>query len=188
MATSKSPDYTIKIAESKDEIEACYDVRIEVFAVEQGFPLETEIDEYDPISVHFLLCVSQPSPPPESTSSISPFSNSTSHSSTSKAIGTIRWTPSIGKVARLAILSPYRKYGLGRKLVEALHAHAANGGQEMEKIIKYVDGKRVAQLKLHSQMQVVPWYEKFGYRAEGDTFDEEGAPHQKMTCEIEIRS
>ncbi|WVQ97907.1 hypothetical protein IAU59_005024 [Kwoniella sp. CBS 9459] len=67
-ASTIRPAYTLKVAETKDEIEACYDIRIEVFSVEQGFPLDTEIDEYDPISVHFLLTTPIPSPPPESSS------------------------------------------------------------------------------------------------------------------------
>jgi predicted GNAT family N-acyltransferase len=33
---------------------------------------------------------------------------------------------------------------------------------------------------LHAQVQALPFYEKAGFRAEGEVFDEAGIPHRRM--------
>jgi len=170
-SSSSTLPYTIKVAQTKDEIEACYDIRLEVFAVEQGFPLDTEIDEFDPDSTHFLLTVPVASPPDVSPSALNPLSAASVENTTQKPVGTIRWTPSVSKLSRLAVVKDYRGHGFAKKLVEAIHQHARKQGA------KY--------MSLHSQMQVVPFYEKLGYQKEGPIFDEEGAPHQKMVLPLD---
>nr|XP_019008661.1 uncharacterized protein I206_06343 [Kwoniella pini CBS 10737]OCF47442.1 hypothetical protein I206_06343 [Kwoniella pini CBS 10737] len=174
------PPFTLKVAETKDEIEACYDIRIEVFSVEQGFPLETEIDEYDPISIHFLLSISIPSPPLEqsinSTSSSSSSSSITNNKQTTeKPIGTIRYVPKTSKLSRLAIDKEFRKFGFGKILVEGMHNWIkSNYLSNNLNIIKTNDGKKFIKIKCHSQIPVIPFYEKLGYISEGQEFDEEG--------------
>ncbi|KAG8959804.1 hypothetical protein FRC03_007470 [Tulasnella sp. 419] len=47
------------------------------------------------------------------------------------------------------------------------------------------DGKpSEIQLVLHSQLYVKPFYGRLGYVEEGDEFDEDGAPHQKMILRL----
>ena len=56
----------------------------------------------------------------------------------------------------------------------------------MLEVEKYLTGP----LKLHSQIQAIGFYERLGYRADGERFDEDGggycrdvadvAPHQRM--------
>jgi len=88
------------------------------------------------------------------------------------------------------LLSDYRSYGYGRKLVEALHLHVENAvdGDAMSDIVEERDGKRLVNISLHSQIYVIPFYAKLGYVAEGPEFDEEGAPHRKMVKELELRT
>ncbi|THV08276.1 hypothetical protein K435DRAFT_5811 [Dendrothele bispora CBS 962.96] len=108
--------HQIVIAKNQGEIEECYKVRIDVFHHEQGFPLDTEIDDLDPTATHFLL---------RHLPSIA--SSSESSESEPIPIGTIRGTRHSSedhtyyKLSRLAVLKPYRQYKFGRELVAALH-------------------------------------------------------------------
>jgi len=138
----------------------CFDVRIEVFHHEQGFPLETELDEYDDNAIHFLLRLLP----------------------TLEPIGTIRCVKGKDqyKLSRLAVLKDYRKFRLGRELVLALHdfvsgdAKASGGEQSFARVVS------------HSQIPVKGFYAKFGYYSEGDEFDEDGAPHQRMVVHLPL--
>ncbi|WRT64936.1 uncharacterized protein IL334_001876 [Kwoniella shivajii] len=179
------PPFTLKVAETKDEIEACYDIRIEVFSVEQGFPLDTEIDEYDPISVHFLLTTPIASPPSEETTT--PGQSELNGETTEKPIGTIRYVPSLSKLTRLAVDKEYRSFGFGRVLVDGMHKWIKDNIDKLEeKKITEKDGKRFIKVKCHSQIPVIPFYARMGYVSEGPEFDEEGAPHQLMVYETEL--
>jgi GNAT superfamily N-acetyltransferase len=113
-------------------------------------------NRYDPISRHFILSLNQPSPPDTSFSSILPISSVKAETSTaSRPIGTIRWTPSIGKVARVTIMQEYRQYGFGRVLMEELERYIAEK-EDMEKLkdIYREDGDRkYARIKLNSQVR-----------------------------------
>ncbi|KAH9943238.1 acyl-CoA N-acyltransferase [Epithele typhae] len=151
----------------------CYDVRIEVFHREQGFPLETEVDEFDDAATHFLLRL---------TPSMQP-------------IGTIRCVRgphgAYYKLTRLAILHGFRKHRFGRALVLALHdyirtdvraraaAAAAPGpaGSPEPTSVTVV---------CSSQLPAKGFYAKFGYVAEGDEYDDEGEPHQKMVARLSL--
>lgn len=108
MSAPSKPEHEIILVESSDKelTQQCIDVRIKVFTDEQGFPIETEIDQYDKpgASVHFLLRL-LPSLEP---------------------IGCVRLVTSKGKVGRLCVLKEYRKYGFGRDLMTKCHALAAD--------------------------------------------------------------
>jgi ribosomal protein S18 acetylase RimI-like enzyme len=142
---------------------------------------------YEPISSSLLLSVTLPSPPPEATSSLNPSALSPAGlnaSPSTKPIGTIRFTPSIGKISRLAVLKEYRQYGFGKELMLAVEEHArGHKAEDMAKIIldsPQNKGKAV-RLKLHSQMPVVPFYTRLGFRKEGEVFDEEGGEFYAVT-------
>ncbi|KAK6903934.1 hypothetical protein I203_107445 [Kwoniella mangroviensis CBS 8507] len=192
MSTSAAkvrPPFTLKVAQTKDEIEACYDIRIEVFSVEQGFPLDTEIDEYDPTSIHFLLTTPIPSPPSEQTL-IPSLSSPTGGEgeTTDKPIGTIRYVPSLSKLTRLAVDKEYRNYGFGKVLVDGMHKWIKDNEDKLEKgkIVQKEGGEKTIKVKCHSQIPAIPFYAKMGYVAQGPEFDEEGAPHQLMIYEVEL--
>ncbi|KAF9077025.1 hypothetical protein BDP27DRAFT_1414152 [Rhodocollybia butyracea] len=134
----EQPPHEIIIASTEEEVQQCYQVRIDVFHHEQRFPLDTEIDYLDPIATHFLLRL---------TPSLTP-------------IGVIRGSrsPSTGsyKLSRLAVLKEYRQYHFGRKLVEALHAWIKadaqqSGGQTTSGSVRVV---------CHSQIPVKGFYAK----------------------------
>jgi predicted GNAT family N-acyltransferase len=136
----------------------CYDVRIDVFHREQGFPLDCEIDEYvfpprrrplrwsrvcahfrwvrrlDETAVHFLLRLLP---------SLTP-------------IGTVRASRASSdgvpyyKLGRLAVLTAFRKHNFGRELVLALHDWVTTDSQSR--------GERYAKVVCHSQISVKAFY------------------------------
>lgn len=70
-------------------------VREAVFIIEQGVPVELEVDEQDPLSHHVLLFYQQ------------------------QAIATGRLTPT-GHIGRLSVLKPFRQQGYGSQLIKKL--------------------------------------------------------------------
>lgn len=85
--------------------------------------------------------------------------------------GTCRWrfTANGIKLERYAVLSSKRGKGVGSKLVEATLADIASNPEAAKK-----------QKYLHAQVSAVFLYEKFGFKKEGDQFDECGIMHYKM--------
>lgn len=80
-------------------------------------------------------------------------------------VGTGRLSPK-GKIGRLAVKSSLRGRGIGSAILECLiHEGYRLGPRE---------------LYLHAQLQAVPFYERHGFRAEGEVFDEAGIPHVRM--------
>ncbi|TEB35744.1 hypothetical protein FA13DRAFT_1728594 [Coprinellus micaceus] len=137
MAAINAPAHEVIIAKTPEERQQCFDIRIQVFHVEQKFPLETEIDENEETATHILLRL---------TPSLTP-------------IGTIRCLqPANGdyyKLTRLAILPEYRRYRLGRTLVEALHAWVKAHALETNNA-----GAEFANIVCHSQLPVQGFYAK----------------------------
>ena len=76
-----------------------FEVRREVFILEQGVPEELEIDEHDPTALHVLTY------------------------SDINCIGTARLvinSDQSGQIGRMAILRPFRNQGIGRQMMKAL--------------------------------------------------------------------
>ena len=88
------------------------------------------------------------------------------------ALGTARWrTTEKGiKLERFAVKKDYRSKGVGSMLLESV----------LEDIVQ---SKEAADLHiyLHAQISALPLYEKFGFKKEGDKFEECGIKHYKMT-------
>jgi len=156
------PEHEIVIAQTQEERQQCYDVRIAVFVHEQKFPLHTELDKFDESATHFLLRL---------TPSLIP-------------IGTIRTfkvpdSTQYYKLTRLAVLKEYRRFSFGRKLVQAMHDWVRNAAIQAGQTGS-------VQIVAHSQIPVKGFYAKFGYRPEGYEFDEDGDPHQKMVLQLPL--
>lgn len=118
-------------------------VRTTVFIDEQHVPLELEFDDRDAVCRH-VLALDGGAP-----------------------IGTARLDLDYGgKVGRLAVLRSARRDGVGRALMERLHAIAREHG--------------ATTLWCHAQLTAVPFYERLGYRSSGPTFDEAGIDHVRM--------
>ncbi|KAL0580063.1 hypothetical protein V5O48_001922 [Marasmius crinis-equi] len=151
------PEYETVIATTEDEIQQCLQVRIDVFHHEQGFPLDTEIDQYDsdPTVKHFLLRL---------TPSLAP-------------IGVIRGTKALKdgdtfhtyKLSRLAVLKTYRQYKLGRELVQALHNWIRIDAKAYHQTLidqgtpAVPPPPHIVKVIAHSQIPVKGFYAKFGY-------------------------
>jgi predicted GNAT family N-acyltransferase len=71
------------------------------------------------------------------------------------------------KIGRMAVLSTKRRLGIGRRLLEAALDLARSHG--------------VRRAELSAQQYVVPFYERTGFRAEGEVFEEAGIPHRRMS-------
>ena len=89
--------------------------------------------------------------------------------SDSECIGTARLVTlhgNLGRIGRMAVLPSYRGQGVGRKLLESLLQ--ASQSQDLK------------QLELHAQVAVIPFYEQFGFIAQGDVYEEAGIEHRDM--------
>jgi predicted GNAT family N-acyltransferase len=137
---------TIKVADFDRDFEAIAMIRTQVFQLEQGVDPALEFDGLDAEAIHFLAYVGQN---PVGTSRIRSIS------------------PQQAKMERLAVLPELRKYGVGRKIVEA--------------VLEFLAGKDIKVVHIHAQTQVIGFYQKLGFIAQGEEFEEAGIPHIKMS-------
>lgn len=76
------------------------------------------------------------------------------------------------KLERICVLKEARSFGLGHKLLEVLETEAvANGAKEAV---------------MHAQVHALPFYEKKGYKAVSEPFEEAGMKHVKMTKTLSV--
>ncbi len=82
-------------------------------------------------------------------------------------VGTARLVPkgSFAKIGRLAVLRPHRCCGVGSAIMAYILA---------------TDGRAYERLILDAQLHAIPFYERWGFRAEGETFMDAGIPHRRM--------
>lgn len=83
------------------------------------------------------------------------------------ATGRLRVKNKFIKFERIATLNDYRGQGLGKILMEFMLAHAQ---KNYPTYTPY----------MHSQMDAVPFYEKLGWKAQGEIFFEANIPHRVM--------
>lgn len=85
-----------------------------------------------------------------------------------EVIGTLRMLASGDalKIGRLAVRRDLRNRGVGSRLMEMAVDHARRSG-----FIRAV---------LNSQVTATPFYQRFGFREEGEVFDDAGIPHIRM--------
>ncbi|MCW8845280.1 MAG: GNAT family N-acetyltransferase [Gammaproteobacteria bacterium] len=86
------------------------------------------------------------------------------------AVGTGRIMPN-GKIGRMAVLGKYRGKGIGGQILAALVEAARARGQH--------------DVYLHAQSHALAFYQRFGFEADGEEFQEAGIPHRKMHRQIE---
>lgn len=139
-----------KITEDSD-LQKAFSIRKEVFVKEQGVPLEEEFDKFDTLDgqcEHILVYYEE------------------------QPVGTgrLRVVDGLGKLERICILEPYRKFGLGKVIVKAL--------EDIAKV------KGLSQVKLHGQTHAEGFYEKLGYQTSSEVFMEDGIPHILMIKEM----
>ena len=78
----------------------------------------------------------------------------------------IRGEPGHAKIGRMAVLKPLRGRGIGGEILNALMRHAAAIG--------------IHEVSLSAQLHALPFYERFGFVAEGDIFLDAGIEHRTM--------
>lgn len=74
------------------------------------------------------------------------------------------------RLMQVAVDTVYRGEGVGRELVKYAEKRAKEAG--------YI------QIIMHAMLSVVGFYEKLGYHAEGDIFDEQGITFIKMVKDL----
>ena len=74
------------------------------------------------------------------------------------------------KIGRMAVLAEHRGTGLGARVLDALESEAVARG--------------VGHFKLSAQLSARGFYERCGYTARGDIYDEVGIPHVEMEKHI----
>lgn len=70
------------------------------------------------------------------------------------------------QIGRMAVLAKFRGKGIGKQILQKLVDLAASQGTQ--------------GVILHSQVSAIPFYEKLGFQAQGDVYDEAGIPHRNM--------
>lgn len=75
-----------------------------------------------------------------------------------------------GRIGRMAVLKAHRGKGFGKLLLKSLIEQAVAHG--------------FTRLILHAQVSAISFYEQFGFKANGDSYDEAGIPHRDMMLTI----
>ncbi|MFD1412611.1 GNAT family N-acetyltransferase [Oceanobacillus jeddahense] len=136
-----------KVVTEKQDLQKVFEIRKEIFVKEQEVAEEEEFDAFDSLDTdcdHILVYYdNQP-----------------------VGTGRVREVEGIGKLERICILKPYRKYGLGKVVVDSLEEIALEKG--------------LTHAKLHGQTHAEGFYHKLGYETASDEFLEDGTPHYLM--------
>jgi predicted GNAT family N-acyltransferase len=146
--------YAKRITLNEDLKKACQ-IRQAVFVEEQGVPLEDEFDGFDILNEHSEHILVYYNERPVGT-------------------GRVRWVDGFGKLERICILEPYRKFGLGKVIINTLEEIAEEKG--------------TAKVKLHGQTQAEGFYKKLGYETSSSIFMEDGIPHILMIKQLYTKS
>ncbi len=127
------------------ELAAVLALREAVFVVEQSVPVDEEIDGLDGAARHVSLRLD------------------------GDVVGTarLRVVDGVAKIERVAVDRSRRGHGLGRRVMGAIEAAAAEVG--------------CAHARLAAQLRVLEFYEGLGYVAEGDVFLDAGIEHRWMS-------
>lgn len=141
----------VKRVMNEEDLKVAFAIRKAVFVKEQGVPLEDEFDQFDTLNElceHILVHYNE------------------------QPVGTgrIRFIDGVGKLERICILEPYRKFGLGKIIIKALEEIA----EEQE----------APQVKLHGQTQAEGFYKKLGFHTSSPIFMEDGIPHILMLKQL----
>lgn len=92
------------------------------------------------------------------------------YSQDSKAVACARLLPE-GKLTRMAVLTDFRGLGIGKKLLHTIEVFAAS--------------RQIKTLHLDAQIQALNFYQRLGYKAEGDVFLDAGIEHLRMQKSLE---
>lgn len=152
MSPATPDEITVSVVADQADMDAALSVRMRVFVQEQHVPIEEEVDRYDanpganPDVVHVLA---RAGGEPVATARL--------------LLDHHEGYPHIGRVA---VLQEYRGTGVGRQVMEALHAEARTRGFK--------------GITLSAQTHAIPFYERLGYVARGPVYLDAGIDHRDM--------
>lgn len=88
------------------------------------------------------------------------------------ALGTLRILirHSTAKIGRVAVAAAARQQGIGTEM--------------MRRALEFCRASQLESVALDSQTYITPFYEKLGFRADGEVFMDAGIPHIHMTCSL----
>jgi predicted GNAT family N-acyltransferase len=154
--SERMTDFEVRLVSTLEEMQEALSVRRRVFIEEQRVPEEEEIDAHDadPATVkdcrHVVVRVD------------------------GKPVATGRLLlgePDGLHIGRVAVLAEYRRRGIGRAVMHALHD-----------VARFRNARTVV---LAAQLHAIPFYERLGYVARGPVFLDAGIEHRWM--EIDLR-
>ncbi|KAI9483735.1 MAG: acyl-CoA N-acyltransferase [Benjaminiella poitrasii] len=153
----KYSNVTIEQLTDPEKVKDALEVRIAVFVHEQKYTLESELDSYDDISLHWAAYCDR--------------ENEDGTIDSHVPVGAVRLIPqpnSVAKLGRLAVLSSARGLYIGQKLVL--------------NFINYCKQNGYHTIVLHAQYPRRGFYAKLGFVIEEgeEIFDEDGTPHIRM--------
>jgi predicted GNAT family N-acyltransferase len=143
----------VRLAESPKDRAACLRLRWTVFVEEQGVPPSLERDAHDEPSaptLHALAEIESPRGDPVPAG----------------AGRCIFAAPGVAKLQRMAVVDDARGRGLGALLLAFLEGEARKRG--------------ALRFTLSAQLSARSFYERAGYRATGEVFEDAGIPHIAM--------
>ena len=150
MPYTEQADIEIELVETFEDRAAVFELRMTVFVEEQRVPPEEELDAHDVAATHFLVRCRKAGP-----------DYSRGIVATARLV---RTSVDSGKVGRVAVYSKFRRLGLGAALMRFIEAYSRTLGYR--------------RLDLEAQCYAIPFYEKLGYKVQGDIF---------LDCDIEHR-
>jgi len=174
----------IIIATTADERDDAFSVRIAVFVDEQRIPRSEELDGFDALATH---CVAYFDDKPVAAGRLVITSEVSNHNPLSPGGRGVADTESpeetgrparrgegegsdYAKIGRMAVLASHRGTGLGALVLAALEREAAARG--------------IHHMKLSAQLHARGFYERCGYTAHGDIYDDVGIPHIDMEKQL----
>lgn len=89
-----------------------------------------------------------------------------------RPVGTGRLLPD-GHIGRMAVLRDWRRRGVGSAILGFLLEQGRQRGLQV--------------FRLHAQTHALAFYQRHGFVAEGDEFEEAGIPHRLMTFSLQPR-
>jgi predicted GNAT family N-acyltransferase len=146
----------IRLAESAADRLASWKIREQVFIGEQKIAEAIERDGLDDVAWHFVAWDG-----PVACGTARVLGLDDDHEPTSPAVS------KVVKIGRMAVLPDWRRLGIGRLLLDAA--------------LEFARAYGVEQAELSAQEYVVKFYERAGFVAAGERYDEAGIPHQWMS-------
>lgn len=102
MGQASSPALKIAIAQSPEEREKCFAIRVAVFVDEQRVPKDLELDEHDLTATHFLATLAG------------------APAGTARLLDYDDHGRRVAKIGRVAVLPAYRREGVGAAIMRAV--------------------------------------------------------------------